>query len=231
MSRSFKSIAHRGFSSKYVENTHQAFQEAINVGIDMIETDIQLSKDNKWMVYHDETMTRVTKVEKWVNQLIKDELTEYGVLTLEEALEIIGGKVSVYLDIKGHPSMLDLHSLFIILEKQNWVRNDQIYVVAYDFRVTHNLLMLREGYKFEGYKIGQIGSPTIILSNHWYTNLDLAAIPHELATREYIKNIRDQHPEIEIFVYTLNDKISFDYYSNFVDGILSDNAELLVEWK
>ena len=48
--------AHRGNSSNFPENTVAAFQSAVNVGADMIELDVQFTKDNQIVVYHNEML-------------------------------------------------------------------------------------------------------------------------------------------------------------------------------
>ena len=53
-------IAHRGFSGLYPENTLLAFQKALELGVDAIELDVQLSKDGQVMVFHDEELVRTT---------------------------------------------------------------------------------------------------------------------------------------------------------------------------
>lgn len=53
-------IAHRGFSGKYPENTMRAFIEAVGVGCDGIETDLQMTKDGVIVICHDETIDRTT---------------------------------------------------------------------------------------------------------------------------------------------------------------------------
>lgn len=53
-------IAHRGFSGQFPENTLLAFQEAIELGVDAIELDVQLSKDGEIMIFHDEDLARIT---------------------------------------------------------------------------------------------------------------------------------------------------------------------------
>ena len=49
-------IAHRGGSGLWPENTIEAFTNAINLGIDGIELDVHLSKDNILVVHHDEAL-------------------------------------------------------------------------------------------------------------------------------------------------------------------------------
>lgn len=55
-----KIIAHRGSKGTHPENTLAAFKEAIRVGSDGIELDVQLSKDDQLIVIHDETIDRTT---------------------------------------------------------------------------------------------------------------------------------------------------------------------------
>lgn len=51
---------HRGWKSAYPENTLLAFQEALELGVDMLEFDLQFSKDKVVMVIHDATLDRTT---------------------------------------------------------------------------------------------------------------------------------------------------------------------------
>lgn len=44
--------SHRGINREIFENTLEAFTRAINYGIDSIETDVWLSKDNVLVIYH-----------------------------------------------------------------------------------------------------------------------------------------------------------------------------------
>jgi glycerophosphoryl diester phosphodiesterase len=48
--------AHRGFSKIYPENTMSAFKSAIELCIDIIEVDIQFSKDEQIIVYHNDVL-------------------------------------------------------------------------------------------------------------------------------------------------------------------------------
>lgn len=53
-------IAHRGFSARYPENTLLAFHKALDAGADMIELDVQLSRDGEVVVCHDPELGRLT---------------------------------------------------------------------------------------------------------------------------------------------------------------------------
>ena len=55
-------IAHRGARAFAPENTLAAFQKAKNLGCQMFEMDVRMSKDGELMVHHDEQLTRCTDV-------------------------------------------------------------------------------------------------------------------------------------------------------------------------
>lgn len=56
-------IAHRGFSGLYPENTVRSVSEAITIGADIIEFDVQLTKDNEVVVFHDAIIDRIVPSE------------------------------------------------------------------------------------------------------------------------------------------------------------------------
>lgn len=71
-----KNFAHRGYSGKYPENTLLAFEKAIEVGVDGIELDVQLTRDGQLVVIHDETVDRTTNGHGRVADLTLAELKE-----------------------------------------------------------------------------------------------------------------------------------------------------------
>ena len=55
-------VAHRGASGNYPENTLIAFQKALEIGVDEIELDLHMTKDDHLIVMHDSTVDRTTDV-------------------------------------------------------------------------------------------------------------------------------------------------------------------------
>ncbi len=53
-------VAHRGDSEYYPENTLPAFISADELGVDVIETDVHLTKDGEIVIWHDPTLERNT---------------------------------------------------------------------------------------------------------------------------------------------------------------------------
>jgi glycerophosphoryl diester phosphodiesterase len=53
-------MAHRGDSANVPENTFLAFQDAYDLGVDCIETDVHMTKDGEFVFFHDATLNRTT---------------------------------------------------------------------------------------------------------------------------------------------------------------------------
>ena len=72
-----KIFAHRGFSGKYPENTMLAFEKAVEIGVDGIEMDVHLTKDNELVIIHDENIRRTCNGEGLVRDMTLEELRKY----------------------------------------------------------------------------------------------------------------------------------------------------------
>jgi glycerophosphoryl diester phosphodiesterase len=78
-------LAHRGYHAVFPENTFGAFQAAVDMGVNGIETDVRLSKDGVPVLIHDRVVA-----EHPVTELTRAELERvmgHEVPTLDEALE------------------------------------------------------------------------------------------------------------------------------------------------
>lgn len=83
-------IAHRGYHAMVPENTLAAFEAAVSIGVNGIETDVRLSRDGLPVLMHD----RVTRAGQPVAELTRDEIEKtsgHEIPTLEEALERFPG--------------------------------------------------------------------------------------------------------------------------------------------
>ncbi|MEA4938055.1 MAG: glycerophosphodiester phosphodiesterase [Christensenella sp.] len=74
-----KILAHRGFSSRYPENSMLAFERALAIGADGAEFDVQISKDGVPVVFHDENLVRITGTDALVKDLTLAELQRFDI--------------------------------------------------------------------------------------------------------------------------------------------------------
>lgn len=101
--------AHRGFhdnSFHAPENSLAAFKLAVENGYG-IELDVQITKDMVPVVFHDYDLNRACGVDKKISELDYKELKDYRLFksrekipTLAEALDCIGGKVPIIVELK-----------------------------------------------------------------------------------------------------------------------------------
>ena len=107
-------IAHRGASGSAPENTIAAFRKALDIGVDMIELDIHLSKDSILIVCRDVSVNRTTNGAGEIRNLTLRELKQldagswYGkeftgerLPTLEEVMQLVNGQSRLLIEIKG----------------------------------------------------------------------------------------------------------------------------------
>jgi len=94
-------IAHRGASFHERENTLAAFERAIELGADLVELDVQASRDGALVVFHDLELGRLTPVSGPLRRRDAGELRALGIPTFEEALEVTRGRVGVLDELKG----------------------------------------------------------------------------------------------------------------------------------
>ena len=104
--------AHRGLHGDGVaENSMTAFALAVREGYG-IELDVRLSKDGELVVFHDDTLTRVAKIDGKVIDYTLEELgnfklsdTSDTVPTFREVLDLVDGKVPLLVEIKEDPGV------------------------------------------------------------------------------------------------------------------------------
>jgi len=99
-------IGHRGAKAYAPENTLTSFRKAVEMGVDMIEFDVRITKDKYPVVIHDSHLRRLTKsfgqVKKWTLAEVKKlkiKKTE-TIPTLAEVLDTIDNRVGINIELK-----------------------------------------------------------------------------------------------------------------------------------
>src|SRR5690606_9437619 len=115
-SNSIVVAGHRGYLSAYPENTLLGFQKAIDLGLEMVEFDLRLSKDKMLMVIHDDSVDRTTNGSGKVRDFTMKELKEfdasndfqqYGkqeIPTFRELCELLKPFPDILLNVEIKPS-------------------------------------------------------------------------------------------------------------------------------
>lgn len=107
-------IAHRGAAGTRPELTAVAFERALEIGVDMIELDVQLTRDERLVVLHDRELGRTLPAEGLVRERTFDELAQLDAGTwfaleyagarapsLDEVFDLTAGKAALNVEIKS----------------------------------------------------------------------------------------------------------------------------------
>jgi glycerophosphoryl diester phosphodiesterase len=235
----FKKIAHRGASGEFPENTRLAFEKAIDARVDMIELDCQLSQDGHVVVFHDERLKRTAGVggavkDKTLDQLKKLDVGQWHnkaykgerILTLEEALEIVVGKVDLCLDIKHYPDSppgIELKLLFIL---SHYDYLDRTILSSFDYRCLGRIRELAP----EAI-VGVIaGSGIVDDPIATAKQLDAASVhvQKDLARRDFLNRAWEEG--LDVHVWTVNEVRELEAFASLgVQGLVSDYPEKF--WK
>lgn len=111
-------VAHRGcWGERVPENSLASIARCIEIGADMVEIDVAVTRDGVAILMHDETLDRTTGIEGSLNELDWAQLrgvrlragsggphaplTDQRIPLLKDALELARDKVLINLDVKG----------------------------------------------------------------------------------------------------------------------------------
>lgn len=111
----FQRVAHRGGSHLAPENTLTAFRTALTLSVDAIELDVQMTKDGHVIVFHDNTVEKLTDGEGNILDLEFAYLRSLNaaahfpggwpepqhIPTLREVLDLARARTQVYVEIKA----------------------------------------------------------------------------------------------------------------------------------
>lgn len=222
-------IAHRGaFNNKKIpENSLSSFKKALLLNIP-IELDIQLTKDNELIIFHDINLKRMCGIDKYIEDLTYQELKKITLLsskekipTLKEVLKLIQGKVLIDMELKKTKNSEQLCNK-VLSELKNYtgdvlLKSFQPNIVRYLKKTTTRpvgLLITR----FPTSKTYSYFMSSSVLIQ--YCNPDFLAINKEIVKKKRIQKYRKRLP---VFVWTITSKEELEEYSSYADSYLCNH--------
>lgn len=236
-------IAHRGESYDAPENTLAAINLAWERESDAVEIDVQLSKDHKIVVIHDENTKRTGKRNKLVKNQTLKELKELDVgifkdkkwkgekiPTLGEVFETVPNDKRLIIELKSGPQILNELNTEI---SNSQLAIEQVEIISFNLSTVvqakkllpgHKVLWLAElDYTF----IGKIFRPSVdkLISMIIKNNLDgLDIWAGNMIDKKFVERIKSE--ELLLYVWTVNDPgKAILLMSMGIDGITTDRAQ------
>lgn len=127
-------VAHRGYPTRYPENTLIGYRAAIAAGAQWIETDIQLTRDRSVMLYHDATLERISGLPGSILDMTRSEVestpashaTVFGdrfadepVASLEGFVELLAGHSNVQAMVEIKQESIDRFDVRTVVEEMH----------------------------------------------------------------------------------------------------------------
>ncbi len=217
-------IGHRGAAGWEPQNTCLAFDKAITLGCDYIETDIHICKSGEMVLCHDARIDSTSDGKGFIRDLTLKELLTFDfgknqqIMTLEELLEQCRGKINLNLELKSTGSGAAVAAtLTREIQSGNW-NPSQLLITSFnhlELQSFHSLASsIPTGALIKSVLIGQadyirsLGCDTLVGSL-------------EFASKELVRSMHTAG--IQILVYTVNDPRDIDHMIEIgVDGIISN---------
>jgi len=229
-------IAHRGASGHAPENTLAAFRKAVLLGATFIETDLQLSRDARFVAIHDATVNRTTNGQGVVHEMTLAELrrldagswfgSEFAgekIPTLEELLEFSKKHdVVFYLELKPAGSWGGEHALIGSLRESGEI--PRAAVISFDPAVVLNLRTIEPTLMTGLLYDGQIENP---VEKAVEVGARQLVARGDLVTPALLAQARKK--DLQVVCWTVNHPAHMRMLTLAgVDGIMSDYPDRLV---
>ena len=200
-------LIHRGIvNKKYKENLLNSFKQSFKKGFG-IATDIHATKDNKFVCYHDFTLTRIFKKKQSVKNLNYQKLKEISlkqnkpVPLLQDLLKISKNKFYLFIEIKPKFSTKLLKKLINETSKYS-----KCVFISFKHQNIFHLLKLNKKTKV-GLSFSPPTSVKSIVKKSIIKNIDCLILD-----KSYIKNKKIQKLKIKKYFYTIKNNSEFKKY-------------------
>ncbi len=200
-------LIHRGIvNKKYKENLLNSFKQSFKKGFG-IETDIHATKDNKFVCYHDFTLTRIFKKKQSVKNLNYQKLKEISlkqnkpIPLLQDLLKISKNKFYLFIEIKPKFSTKLLKKLINETSKYS-----KCVFISFKHQNIFNLLKLNKKTKV-GLSFSPPTTVKSIVKKSIIKNIDCLILD-----KTYIKNKKIQKLKIKKYFYTIKNNSEFKKY-------------------
>lgn len=234
-------LAHRGFSREGLENSMAAFRAAVDLGYRYLETDVHTTSDGVLVLFHDETLDRVTDGAGRISELTAAEVAAARIggrepVPLFDKLVAALPGIRLNLDVKDWHSV---RSLAAAIERHGL--HDRVLVASFSDRRRRAVLKLlsRPVASSAGIATNTLFFLVRPLPTAWLRLLLRATLNDVQALQVPVRYgsvrvvtpgyVRQAHAlGLAVHVWTINNPAEMRRLLDLgVDGIVTDRADLL----
>jgi glycerophosphoryl diester phosphodiesterase len=218
-------VGHRGAKGLAPENTIAALKKALEYKVDEIEIDVRVTKDHIVVLHHNRDLRDQTTARYDIRYHTYEELKLHkpDLATLEEAIEAVGKRVPLLIEVKGGEQAIPVIRVIQIFLTKGWKETD--FLIG--SKNQHTLIEMHSALPsiptvvieaFSGvrasYRARQIGTKRISMRSWWLWGFFIRSV----ARNNY-----------QLYAYTMNDtKHARRWHKQGLAGVITDRPDLFV---
>jgi glycerophosphoryl diester phosphodiesterase len=235
-------MAHRGFSRDGLENSMAAFRAAVELGFRHLETDVHTTADGVLLLFHDETLDRITDGRGRISELPAEAVARARIggaepIPLFEELVTAFPDVRLNLDVKDWNSVDTLAAAI-----ERYGLHDRVLIASFSDRrrravlkqlsrpaagsagIVSNALFVLLGPVLPASLLRLTAGRALRGVQALQVPVSYGAVP--VVTRGFVR--RAHRHGLQVHVWTVNDPAEMRRLLDLgVDGIVTDRADLL----
>lgn len=230
-----KIFAHRGYSSKYPENTMAAFEAAAKLPVYGIELDVHLTKDNQVVVIHDEKINRTSNGKGYVKDMTLQELRKFDfgswfskkfrgekIPTLQEVLQLFKDTHHrINIELKSDIFIYSGLEELVLKEIEQFGSTDRFIISSFDHEAVQRMARLSPN--IECAPLFSHGILNMVRYRSYIPSKGLHVSYKAAKRRPVLEAIKANVP---VRVYTINKKEQAEVLLNLgADAIFTDDPE------
>lgn len=234
-------IAHRGGALIGIENSISCLDNAIKLGVDMVEIDVHMSADGKLVVCHDETIDRTTDGKGSIESMTLDSLRTFHLLdyktgeptdevlpTLGEVLALIHGQCGLLLEVKKKKGQYEGIEAAILQEVYDYEAQEWVVFQSFNDSVIEKFHELDPSIPVEKLIVCRIGAHCIdggMVKFNFKKYSYVTKVNTMMCSKSFVKKAHAHG--IGVGVWTVNKKSKAPKYH--VDGIITNVPDQFVK--
>lgn len=230
-----KVISHRATCVNEPENSLDGINASIKNKVDYAEIDVQETKDGVVILMHDQSLKRLTGLNKEANQLNYSDIEKLSIAstfpykarkeripTLDQVIKDCNGNLKLIIEIKPFGNTKDLTNKVVnIIEKNNFVNQCKIHSLSYD--ILSRVKSLDSNIE-TGYIVTRPVKNLSLLKVNFYS------VKQNLITEKLVESIHGSNRLV--YAWTIDNAKDMNNTIKYkVDGIITDKPGLLLNLK
>lgn len=219
-------IGHRGAMGHAMENTLVSIEKAMNLHVDMIEIDVFKINSGEIIVFHDESLERLTNTSGLIQDFTWPELSQIKLTSgdsiplLSEVISLVHGKCPINIELKGLETAKA--TMEIIQQSLNdTISIDQFLISSFHFNELEKVRKYNQNISL-GVLTEQFSKDILAFAQE--INAFSIHLPFEILNENILQDI--QNKGFKVFVYTLNEVENIEKFKKMgVDGIFCNFPE------